>query len=466
MTPGERYDVAIVGGGFSGAVLAARLAVDKNGPPLKILLIDRTGRFGRGVAYGTTNPRHLLNVSAGQMSAYAESPNHFVNWAKLRVHGIDAGSYIGRSLYGDYVASVLDDAIRKRAPRSSVEERVASARRIEAAADKAGIHRIHLEDGDVSARLVVLATGNAPPQPIGIPGFGAGADPRHVVDPWAPRALEPLIGAGTVLVVGTGLTMIDIVFELVARGHRGPILAISRRGLLPQPHLTAPPPATHFLDQRALSGTAGARRLVRVVTTAVLRAIKSEGDWRSVIGELRAHTPRIWSELREAGQASFLRHVAPYWETHRHRAPPAVDDALLGLLASGQLHVRAGRLGAVTSAGKEFAIPFEPRDGSDPEVLTVSGIVNCAGPDADVTRSRDALIASMLAAGLIAPGPQSLGIDVDDTGAVIGRDGAPSPFLFAIGPLRRGRLFETTAVPEIRVQAADMVHRLREAAEG
>jgi uncharacterized NAD(P)/FAD-binding protein YdhS len=459
---GERHDVAIVGGGFSGAMLAARLAQDRTGPPLKILLIDRTGRFGRGVAYGTTNPRHLLNVPAGQMSALADVPNHFVSWARLRVHGVEAGTYVARGLYGDYVASVLDDAIRRHAPRAQVEERVAAARRVDASGRASGFVRIHLHDGDVVARQVVLATGNSPPRQVGMPGFGDPAEPRHVQDPWAPGALEPVIGTGDLLVIGTGLTMIDIAFELIGRGHRGRVIAVSRRGLIPQAHRSVPVPPAAWLDQAGLAENPTAAGLVRAVRAAARRAADAGGDWRAVVAQLRPMTTTLWQRLGRRGQASFLRHAVPYWETHRHRAPPAVDDVLIGLLASGQLEVRGGRLGAVEPRGHLFAVPFEPRGSGAPEMLEVSGIVNCTGPDADVRNSRDPMMASLLSNGLITPGPQTLGIDVDDEGAVIGKDGAPSSWLFALGPLRRGRLFETTAVPEIRVQVADLVRRLRQ----
>jgi uncharacterized NAD(P)/FAD-binding protein YdhS len=445
------YDVAIVGGGFSGGMLAARLVTGRRKHPIHVILIDRMGRFGRGVAYSTPNPRHLLNVPAGRMSAVADEPDHFVAWAKRRVHGADGGTYLPRTLYGDYVASVLDDAIRHRSSRSTIELRVAAARRLEELPADGGF-RLHLEDGDVFAKKVVLATGNAAPRPIAPAGFAAPeVQLRYVHDPWAPEALGRAVGAADVLVIGTGLTMIDVALEMVGRGHRGRVVAISRRGLLPQPQIEAAHAAGSWINVPSLA-TASPARLVRGLRKELARAAEAGADWRSALNELRPFTPALWKALGDRGQASFLRHAAPYWETHRHRVPPAVHDVLLGLLAAGQVEVRAASLAAVEPRPGGVLAHLRPRGGDGREALAVGAIVNCTGPDPDVTHATDPLFVSLLSGARVRPGAHGLGIDVDETGAVIGGDGVAHGSLHAIGPLRRGRLYETTAVPEIRAQ--------------
>jgi uncharacterized NAD(P)/FAD-binding protein YdhS len=458
---GDRYDVAIVGGGFSGAMLAARLVTQRRSHPIHVALVDRTGRFGCGIAYGTSNPRHLLNVPAGMMSALEDVPDHFFAWAKRRVAGVERGTYLPRTLYGDYVASVLDDAISHKVSRSTIELRVGSARRIDLHAAPGGGARLHLDDGTIVARKVVLATGNAASRRLAVPGA---ADPavraRWVADPWAPGAIEPVAGEGDVLVIGTGLTMIDVALEVIGRGHRGRVFAISRRGLLPQPHLTAPAPAGSWLDREALAAPMSANALARAVRGAVARAAAAGVDWRAVVAELRPLTPALWQRLGPDGQGRFLRHLAPWWETHRHRVAPAVHDVVLGLLATGQLVVGAGRLVAVEPRGGRIVAKLFGRGEARADDLPVSAIVNCSGPDPDVTHTTDPLLLSLVAQGAIRPGPHSLGLDVTPSGAFIGETGDVSDALFAIGPLRRGHLYETTAVPEIRAQIAAMAATL------
>jgi uncharacterized NAD(P)/FAD-binding protein YdhS len=454
------YDVAIIGGGFSGGMLAARLVTQRRKHAIHVILIDREGRFGRGVAYSTPSPRHLLNVPAGRMSAVVDEPDHFVDWARKRVAGVEGGTYLPRTLYGDYAASVLDAAIRHRASRSTIELRVAAARRLDREKPGDAAVRLHLEDGDVLAKKVVLATGNAAPRILEVPGLPeAELHARYVHDPWAPSALVPAVSTSDVLVLGTGLTMIDVALELVGRGHRGRVIAISRRGLLPQPQISAPHVHGSWVDEDALA-SASAARLVRRVREALVRAAEAGADWRFVLNDMRPFTPALWKHLDERGQASFLRHAATYWESHRHRVPPPVHDVLLGLLATGQVETRAASLVSVEMMGSDLLAHLRPRGGGKTEAIHVHAIVNCTGPDPDVGRSADPLFKSLLTSGRVRLGPHHLGIDVDETGAAIGTDGAPSKRLFTLGPLRRGRLYETTAVAEIRSQVGTLSQTL------
>ncbi|HWY24061.1 MAG TPA: hypothetical protein VNX47_04035, partial [Nevskia sp.] len=53
-----------------------------------------------------------------------------------------------------------------------------------------------------------------------------------------------------------------------------------------------------------------------------------------------------------------------------------------------------------------------------------------------------------------------LGLLTDAQGALLDRDGQASTWLYTLGPARKGQLWETTAVPEIRVQAQALARRL------
>ena len=82
-------------------------------------------------------------------------------------------------------------------------------------------------------------------------------------------------------------------------------------------------------------------------------------------------------------------------------------------------------------------------------------MVNGAGPGR-LPGAAPAVVRDLLDAGLARVGPHRLGLDVDPAGRLVAADGAVHRWLWVIGPLRRGGLWETTAVPEIRAQARQL----------
>lgn len=285
------------------------------------MLIERTGRFTAGVAYGTNCESHLLNVPAGRMSAFEDDANHFLRWAQRRDQSIKGGTFVPRRLYGQYLADVLNEAEVAANPGMNLLRVPAEALAI--TRTEKGRLAIRLDRGGmIRADKVVLAIGNFPPAdpPVADPSFYA--DGRYARDPWAEASLE-VAADDPVLLIGTGLTMLDIALALEDRGHRGLMYAVSRRGLLPQAHRhseTAPPhherPAT--LDHWACTAVGILRGLRLEVREAGRRGV----DWREVITSIRDETPALWQRLSRDQRARFLRHLRPYWETHRHRAAP------------------------------------------------------------------------------------------------------------------------------------------------
>jgi uncharacterized NAD(P)/FAD-binding protein YdhS len=455
--------VAVIGGGLSGALVADRL-LRASPRPLRITLIEVGESVGAGVAYSAPLPEHLLNVPTKSMSAVAGEPDHFMNW--LLADGLrdstrwgataDPNGFVPRALYGLYVAWLLADA-EHRARADVAIERV----RGEAVAVvvEGGRARVTLRDGrSVEADRVVLALGNAlPAHPtrVELPFY---ASPRYVRDPWSPDVERDLPVAAPVLVLGTNLTMMDVVFSLEKGGHRGTIIALSTHGLTPPTHHLPLEPCPPFLDGAAADG--GIRGLMHAVRERARSAAAQAHDWREVMDSIRPLGQQVWLSLSEGERRRFVRHVRAHWEVHRHRAAPAAAESIDRMRGTGRLVIRAGRIEAFAERGRRVDVTFRPRNGrARLEMVQVERVINATGPDADLRRVRSPLIRQLLHDGWCRPGPLGLGFDATPQGEIIGANGKPSPVLATLGPPLRGVLWETTAVPEIRAQAAALAAR-------
>jgi uncharacterized NAD(P)/FAD-binding protein YdhS len=440
------FHVVVVGAGFAGTMTTVGLVDRWRCPrPLRVTLLERTGRFGPGVAYATTDHQHLLNVTARRMSALRDQPGQFVSWS-----GAQDAEFVPRGRYGAYLSHLLADAERRAGPG------VVTRRTEEAVAYADGV--VHTRGGGHHrADAVVLATGvTAPARLPGAVDELAGA-PGYVADPWVPGGLEALRrpGCDRVLVVGTGLTMVDIALTLT-RGERGPrLLAASRHGLLPRAHRDRPcaeiAPVARPVDGPWTADALAAR---------VAQAARESRDWRAAVDSLRPVTHGLWRALPITEQARFARDHARLWEVHRHRMATPVAARVRALRAEGRLAIRSatverveplrdGRIAAVLDGGRE----------------TFDAVVNATGPDLDVRRGGDPLLTGLLEAGHAVVGPLGLGLRADPDGALRSADGRVPGTLYALGALRRGELWETTAVAEIRCQAADVAEVIARRAE-
>ena len=436
--------IAIIGGGFSGSILAAQL-LRRGRTPCRVVLIEKGDRFGPGLAYGTTHPGHLLNVPAGKMSAFPEEPDHFLRWARKYLPQAAAGSFLPRHLYGEYVSWTLDEA-RSRSPLR-LELRSGDARSLD---ETAGKLVVGFEGGDaLEADYVVLAMGNyAPGRPFAVEPSAA-EHPGFIPDYW--RTRERLIAPdASILLVGSGLTMVDAVLDLSSKNHRGSIRAVSRHGLLPCRHELPLPEHPFFLNPLPNS----ARALLRLTRGEVEKAASNGIAWQAVVDSIRPQTNAIWQGLSPRERSRFLRHVRPYWDSHRHRMAPEISVALDRLQTDGQFVSTAARVRRVSlSPQGKLAVELLPRRSSDLEVIVVDCVINCTGPELDLSRTRSPLLSSFLK-DLVRLDPSRMGLQLNrDSGAIIDAQGRESKRLFALGPLRKGALWETTAVPELREQA-------------
>jgi uncharacterized NAD(P)/FAD-binding protein YdhS len=438
--------IVIIGAGFSGTLTAIHAL--RTGTA-HVTLIERASRFGPGLAYSTVNPAHLLNVPAGNMSALDDQPGHFLKFAQQKDAGIVGGTFVPRGWYGEYLERLLGEAAGPTLRRVQGEV-VAVERRGGGFAVRVGGMDAHIE-----ADAVVLALGNA--EPPAIPGADGEvlSHPRYIASPWRPDALDAVLPDEPVFIVGSGLTMVDVVLALHARDHAGRIMAVSRHGLLPRPHRSPSKPPVHRDPPADLSTWDGStRELVRIVRAAVRQSALRGTDWRDVVTSLRPVTHALWGAMPGHERERFLARVRSFWEVVRHRAAPEAAATVADLLASRRLSVRAGRVTGVSVAGKLLEVSFRPRGSELVQTHRVARVINCLGPDLDVGRTGSPLLKQMLAHGLISPDPHGLGLAISADDRSIGLNGVPVESLLVVGPMGKGRSWENTAVPELRRHAA------------
>jgi uncharacterized NAD(P)/FAD-binding protein YdhS len=455
--------IGIIGAGFTGALLALHL-LRRCSEQDRIFLIEKRRRFGAGLAYSTGNAHHLLNVRAGNMSAFSAEPDHFVEWlrrvpdpSRAMIDDDPPGpaSFAPRGLFGTYVQQSLAEAIWRgeRGDRLTIvnDEAVGVERELGGIAIKLAVGR------KIAVDTAVLAVGNFPPAQNAGPIFG---------DPWDERALADLDPEAPMLVLGTGLTMIDTVISLLDQGHRGAIQAISRRGLLPRQHVGAIPDETGEIRlpkpwsfDPPPSGLSLVR-LMREVRRTIDRAERGGRGWRSVIDGLRPHTQRLWREMSLVERKRFLRHLRPWWDVHRHRAAPQVMARITEARERGQLRIIAGKVITTDVGAGGVSVTVKPRGGNETAEFRGARLIDCTGLNGDCAKVEQPLLNDLLEAGLIRPDPLRLGIDIADDGALIDRQGKAAADMFAIGPITRGAFWEIIAVPDLRVACEAMAERL------
>lgn len=450
--------IAVIGSGFTGTLLSLHL-LRRCPPTTRITLVERNAQFGRGQAYATGNANHVLNVPAGRMSAFHGQPGHFLEWAQAHPQpdcegcGLTAGSFVPRRFYGVYIRSLLKEEL-KRSPGHRLELVRGDAQSI----DRTGTPlRIRLDrDRVIEADLAVLAIGNFPPAPMPVadPWFYDTAQYRP--DPWAPGALAGLDPAAPVLLIGTGLTTVDVVISLLDQGHTGPIHCLSRRGLLPHRHASGagqPIPAEHAFPTVLTE-------LLRFMRREAREAARAGANWQPIVDEIRPFIQDVWQTMSPDDKARFVRHLRPWWDVHRHRMAPAVADRIEAARASGQLTIAAGRVQRYEPSGGLVSVTYRPRGRQEERNLLAARVINCSGPTADYDRISDTLIRSLLFEGTARPDALRLGLDVTGTCALRNRSGAISRRLFAVGPVTKGAFWEMTAVPDIRRQCEFLAQHL------
>lgn len=438
-----RLSILIVGGGASGVLLAAHLL--RSAADIRVTLIEKRPSLGRGVAYSTRQLDHVLNVAAPGMSAFADDPDHFWRWLRGRklVTEADRFVFVPRRHYGSYLADVLAE-VEATAPGRL---HIVHDECIDVQTTGAGVEAKLGSGASLMAHLAVLAVGHEtnPARAKGI-AVRVGSDADTALDPDAP-----------VLLLGSGLSMVDAWLSLAEAQHRGPITVVSRHGLLPKAHRQVAPIPLEAAD--VPFGTE------LHYFTAWFRDLLEEAagrgeDWRSVVDALRPFNQRIWQNWSLGARRRFLSHVRPFWNIHRHRLPPELPARLEQAVATGQVRLVAGTYLDIERRGAEVRATVRRKGASNLTFFDVARVYDCGGISVDVEQSSNPAIRALLARGDIRPDPLHIGLEVDTACRTIDAGGTPSGRLLAVGPLTRGTFFEIEAIPDIRVQCAELASRL------
>jgi uncharacterized NAD(P)/FAD-binding protein YdhS len=464
--------IAVIGGGFSGAAFAIHMG--RAAPrPVEIFLIEPRARLGTGIAHSTGHPDHRLNAADSIHLLYLDEPDHFSNW--LRTSGAlerdpaaiaaNGRIYPRRADFGTYVGRELDRHRDSNSSGSTI--RHVSQHAVRASISPGGVS-ISLDNGDtLRAAACVLAVGQGRPQ---LPDSlrAVARHPDCVADPWNLDALQSVRPDGDVLMLGTGLTAADVIAMLARQGHRGRIDAVSRRGMRPASHSPFPPtlPRLQGLMQEIPEFVA---RHGRPETVAkIVRALRADiagldpvrASWHAPFDDVRDASHVLWPNLSTAEQVRFLRHLKLWYDVHRFRIPPQIEEIVGRMVDSRQLTFRRARVLSVRQASQGFAVEFEDHGATSPREAIYSTLINCTGFDSRLASATDPLLRGLAADGLVRASACGLGVDVDADSRAIDIRGMPVPHLCVIGPLTGGSLGEASSVPVITRQILQMIPRL------
>jgi uncharacterized NAD(P)/FAD-binding protein YdhS/predicted metal-dependent enzyme (double-stranded beta helix superfamily) len=461
----------VVGGGFSGSMTAAQLLrrAHETGQRLRVVVVERRGAVGEGVAYGTRDLNHLLNVPAGRMSAWPDRPDDFLHWAQSRNPKARSTDFLPRQWYGEYVRETLlatAEQAKSAAKFSVVFDEVRRvARRPE------GGWLVHLAHGrTIRADAVVLAIGHRPPSdPIGARWSGSRA--RLIADPWQPFALNLVEPNEAVVVLGSGLTAVDAVLSLAHPDRRAPITIVSRRGLLPQSHAAQPvkPIDLQPMVTELLASADGVKviELCRRLRQTVVELAPQGIDWRSVVDGVRPHTAALWQGMSIAERRRFLPRLRPFWEVHRHRMALSIGEQFGELRDCDWVRRVAGRIVSVQADADAVRLVVSERATERLVEINAAWVINCTGPAPSNSAASNPAIGSLLVDRWLRPDELGLGIETTPVGNAIDGMGREVPDLYVVGTLRKPATWESTAVPELRHQAAIVAdHALKELAPG
>jgi uncharacterized NAD(P)/FAD-binding protein YdhS len=435
--------VAIIGGGVSGAFVVLN-CLRQATAPLKILWFDSAGLFCKGLAYSTCEEVHLLNVRASNMSAFADEPAHFVNWIKANAYSYEGKDFVPRSIYGRYVMKTLEDL---QALHSFVEVVPKTEEVVAVARQEHGFTVTAQEEHRVDK--VVLAIGNFLPAHPRSVSKEFRTSPHYFQNAFNSDALDKVAASDSVTIVGAGLTMIDVVLALVDRNYKGKICIISPHGYLPQAHIENIPAINPIIDPQR---TYTLLELYGLVKQQLRKARTEALSPYAVIDALRPHLQRLWLSFSTEDQLRFLRHLRHKWGVARHRAPSESIHTVQKLIDEGTLTVWKGRIFDIEEAMNGFELHYKNDKGIDHTIQSRT-IVNCTGPESDFNKVDSVLVKRLISSGLMEGHNLSYGIKASKTGELL-------PGFFTIGPPLKGVLWESTAVPEIRTQAASLAGKI------
>lgn len=449
----EKVRIAIVGGGFTGAVLAVHLT-RAAAEPLAIDIFEPRETVGAGLAYGACGPEHRINVPCDRMTVFAEDPLHFSRW--LRQTGIRAADpqgltpegahYPKRHAFAAYMAGLVRETAAGNPSASVLRHRRAAVLDIK---ERQRALEVSFDGGTRTYDHAVLCASHGEPAFHWSISADAEDLPLLLRNPWRQDRLAAIPRQAAVFILGTGLTMADVVVTLRGQGHGGPILAVSRHGLTPMPHAA-------FDDGFDLFGTEDLPKTALALLRFMRRRAREAEDrgltWHAAIDALRRQLATYWPTLPIAERAGIVRRLRAHWDVHRFRMAPQVAQLLAQGRNDGWLRLAAGRIDGIGRHGNRFAVRWSRRGGA-PRTDIADAVVNCTGPNSDIARSELAILRNLADRGSIRADPLRIGIDVDRDGRLFDQSGRLHARLWAAGPLARAVVGEATGVPEASQQA-------------
>lgn len=442
--------IAIIGGGLSGVLTASQLLEKSNHISIKI--INSENALGLGVAYSTLEENHLLNVPAGKMSAFPNNPNHFVDW--LVKNGYSSNElekqFLPRYIYGKYISEFLN-AIKQNKQLEILYARAVDIKK------ESNNYSIQLNNGNsVIADKIVLALGNFLPSTPKSATLSFFESPNYFKNPWSADYLKNLSLSNDILIIGTGLTMVDCVLSLKKAGVTGKIYVVSPRGYTPASHNKS----EIYLDFYSELKGKTLLEIFKTVRKHIKIAESKNIYWVSVVDSLRPHVQEIWISLSKKDKQQFISHIRHIWGVARHRLPLATHTKLMTLKENRQLEIIGGRIIDIKEADGIVSAFIQLKGSSKKRELNVSRVINCTGPQSNYNELKDVFVQNLLAKKIILSSELKMGIETNLKGQILQSELQPSSDIYAIGSLMRGVLWETTAVPEIRIQAESIAKQI------
>ena len=448
--------LVIIGAGFSGTVTAIEFL--KRAPKgSQLIIVNRSGKMARGLAYGTNSPHHLLNVPAGNMSALVDSPDSFLAFCQRIDPDTHSGSFVSRKMYGAYLSELLSQAEMESSVQCSrITGEVLS---IQPAGTGATIEN-HTGERIV-ADHVVLAFGNfSPARPHGLQQLDSCS--AYIEDPWSTTAKVVSHEAPRILLVGSGLTAVDTLISLRQSHPDAKVTMVSRRGLLPTAHRERMP-VVGFSTSICADVLAAPRSVSSYMRLIRREIARSPEHWREVVAAMRPITSELWEGLSLDERRRFLRHVQPHWDVYRHRVAPKTFQIYQDALAASGVRSIAGRILSIALEGPCVSVRIKTRGTENIDEWQFDQIINCTGPCTDIGKITDTFISYLSKEAMICADALNLGINVDKDYAVVDSSGKSSGWLSYVGPMLKAQLWEATAVPELRQHARALAIQVAQA---
>ncbi|KFC20340.1 FAD/NAD(P)-binding protein [Chryseobacterium sp. FH1] len=456
--------IGVVGGGFTGTMTAVQL-IGKSSHPFEIIIINDKETLNKGTAYNPYSEKHLLNVTAGKMSAYPDNPQHFLNWVIKRDNfvGTDItlleNSFLPRLLYGEYLCSIWEDA-----------KKLAETKRIKITL----IHSL-VTDLDVSEDAVILslddksklivddcilATGNHIPRNPAIKNVNFYKSNNYFQNPWKIESVIHVNSKLPVLIIGNGLTMVDTIFGLLEQGFDGEIYAISPNGFNILPHRNNGLKYSKLNEE--LKDNMTIYELVKLVNKHIKSVRKYGLSAESVIDSLRIHTQKIWQTFSHLEKELFMSRLRHLWGVARHRIPLHSHDKIQQLRIDGKLHIKSGKIIDILESQDFITVEYFDKKKNEEKTINISRVINCTGPESNLTNLENSFLKNCLSKRILTQDHLNLGIDADpESFQIKNGEGKPHDHLYTIGSNLKGVLWESTAVNELRDQAERLSEKLK-----